>query len=119
MWAFSHCELERVRGLWRDREDWHPVFVWVPEIVIRLEVQHVVRDETRQRIEQYERETQLAIALKRKLDAQSELLDSYARVAIKKAQLTQLIAMNKQADFAELEYAPSVEMDEVWRARDE
>lgn len=103
MWKFSHWEVVIERGFWGGirRVAEYPIYVYV--------------DDTAERIRQYEREAQLALALKRKVDAESALLDSQVRAALRKVELKQLVSYTHSDDLRQLPYEPAIEMDHVAR----
>jgi hypothetical protein len=113
MQVFSHWEVIHEPGYWRGFRYYYPRSVWYPvyEHVIRIHIEF--RNPVADRIAQIENETRIALALKRKVDAESALLDSYVRVAIQKNQLKQLLSIAQREELEQLAHMPAVEMDKV------
>ena len=113
MERFSHWEVVHEPGYWCGFRYYCPRSIWYPVYEYVVSVRVEVRDSTADRIAQIENETRITLALKRKVDAESALLDSYARIAWQKAHLKQLLSTAEREDLELLPHVPSVEMDRI------
>lgn len=115
MSRFSHWEYVDRRTFLGWRREWYPVYVEERDVYHMHFHVNVVRKDTE--LERIERETERMRALKRQLDAEAAMLDSYLLVARKQAELQGVLQLTHRQETTEqpklLAYRPQIPMTEV------
>lgn len=91
MQRFSHWETVHYPGQWRGFSYYYPYSVSYPI--------YEYYDDTADQIAEYEKQRQLTLTLKRKVDAEAALLESYVNLALQRTQM--------------VEFMPVLEHDEI------
>jgi hypothetical protein len=102
---FSHWEQVHEPGYYQHgyyyppRSRWYPIYV----------------DDVDYEIEEYQRQARRALALKQKLDAEAAATESAIRLMLKKAQLSEVLAISQGEELKRLAHMPAIHFDQVRR----
>ncbi len=115
MSRFSHWEYVDRRTFLGWRREWYRVYLEERDVYHMHFHVNVVRKDTE--LERIERETERLRALKRQLDAEAAMLDSYLLVARKQTELQGVLQLTHRQETTEqpklLPYRPQIPMTEV------